>query len=159
LVQAFLKDAYVWLMYCNDMTLIFAHLGIFFIFMSFCVPNMGPLIQDYQGYMWGLTFYSYMESTCMKNRKLTIYYKIHNKLCPPYLSNCLPPVTWDVNNYNLRNNQNYVLPRYRLRTSASSFIPSTVSLWNNLDMIRYINKKFPYIILFRKMTHINPRVL
>jgi hypothetical protein len=43
-------------------------------------------------------------------------------------------VTSDVNNYNLRNNQNYVPPRCRLRTSASSFIPSTVSLWNNLDI-------------------------
>ena len=70
-----------------------------------------------------------------KNRKLTIFYKIHNKLCPPNLFNCLPPVTSDVNNYNLRNNQNYVPPRCRLRTSASSFIPSTVSLWNNLDIL------------------------
>jgi len=43
-------------------------------------------------------------------------------------------VTSDVNNYNLRNNQNYVPPRCRLRTSACSFIPSTVSLWNNLDI-------------------------
>jgi len=50
----------------------------------------------------------------MKNHKLTIFYKIHNKLCPPYLFNCLPPVTSDVNNYNLRNNQNYVPPRCRL---------------------------------------------
>ena len=33
-----------------------------------------------------------------KNRKLTIFYKIHNKLCPPYLFYCLPPVTSDVNN-------------------------------------------------------------
>jgi hypothetical protein len=67
-----------------------------------------------------------------KNRKWTIFYKIHNKLCPSYLFNCLPPVTSDVNNYNLRNNQNYVPPRCRLRTS--SFIPSAVSLWNNLDI-------------------------
>ena len=73
-------------------------------------------------------------SQSAKNRKLTIFYKIHNKLCPPYLFNCLPPVTSDVNNNNLRNNQNYVPPRYRLRTSASSFIPTTVSLWNNLDI-------------------------
>ena len=69
-----------------------------------------------------------------ETRKLTTFYKIHNKLCPPYLFNCLPPVTSDVNSYNLRNNQNYVPPRCRLRTSASSFIPSTVSLWNNLDI-------------------------
>jgi hypothetical protein len=81
-----------------------------------------------------------------KNRKLTIFYKIDNKLCPPYLINCLPPVASDVSNYNLRNNQNYVPPRCRLRTSACSFIPSTVSLWNNLDIsIRYS----PTISLFK----------
>jgi hypothetical protein len=73
---------------------------------------------------------------------LICLYKIHNKLCPPYLFNWLPPVTSDVNSYNLRNNQNYVPPRCRLRTSASSFIPSTVSLWNNL---RHINKKWGQI--------------
>ena len=69
-----------------------------------------------------------------ETRKLTTFYKIHNKLCPPYLFNCLSPVTSDVNSYNLRNNQNYVPFRCRLRTSAISFIPSTVSLWNNLDI-------------------------
>jgi hypothetical protein len=63
-----------------------------------------------------------------------MFYKIHSKLCPPYVFNCLPPVTSDANNYNLRNNQNYAPPRCRLRTSACPFIPSTVSLWNNLDI-------------------------
>ena len=62
-----------------------------------------------------------------KNRKLTVFYKIHNKLCPPYLFNCLPPVTSYLNNCNLRNNQNYVPPRCRLRTSASSFISKRFS--------------------------------
>ena len=67
-------------------------------------------------------------------RKITIFYKMHNKLCPSYLYNCLPPLTSDVSGYNLRNSNNYVLPRCRLRTSASSFIPSTTEIWNNLDM-------------------------
>ena len=80
------------------------------------------------------------------NRKLTLFYKIHNKLCPPYLLICLSPVTSDVNNYNLRNNQNYVPPRCRLRTSACSFIPSTVSLWNNLDILI---RNSPTIYLFK----------
>jgi hypothetical protein len=62
-----------------------------------------------------------------KNRKLTIFYKIHSKICPPYLFNCLPPVTSYVNNYNLRNNENYVPPWCRLRTSASSFISKRFS--------------------------------
>jgi hypothetical protein len=67
-----------------------------------------------------------------ETRKLTTFYKTHNKLSPPYLFNCLPPS--DVNSYNLRHNQNYVPPRCRLRTSASSCISSTVSLWNNIDI-------------------------
>jgi hypothetical protein len=31
------------------------------------------------------------------------------------------------------NNENYVLPRCRLRISEQSFIPSTVGIWNNLS--------------------------
>jgi hypothetical protein len=76
----------------------------------------------------GLTKFASKDSlyfeTRWETRKLNIFYKIHSKLCPPYLFNCLPPVTSDVNNSNLRNNQNYVPPRCRLRTSASSFILS-----------------------------------
>ena len=34
--------------------------------------------------------------------------------------------------YNLRNNENYVLPRCRLRISEKLFIPSTVRIWNDL---------------------------
>jgi hypothetical protein len=30
--------------------------------------------------------------------------------------------------------KNYTTPRSRLRMSMTSFIPSTVSLWNNLDL-------------------------
>jgi hypothetical protein len=45
-----------------------------------------------------------------RQRKLTTFYKMHNKSCPQYLSECLPPVASDVSGYNLRNNENYVLP-------------------------------------------------
>ena len=37
-----------------------------------------------------------------ETHKLITFYKIHNKLCPPYSFNCLPPVTSDVNSYNFR---------------------------------------------------------
>ena len=40
---------------------------------------------------------------------------------------------WIVTGYNLRNNENYVLPRCRLRISEKSFIPSTVRIWNDLS--------------------------
>ena len=36
-----------------------------------------------------------------ETRRLTTFYKIHNKLCPPYLFNCLPPITSDINSYTL----------------------------------------------------------
>ena len=69
-----------------------------------------------------------------KFRKLTIFYKMHNRECPDYLYNCLPPTVSNTSGYNLRNNENYTIPRTRLRLSEKSFIPSTVSLWNNLDI-------------------------
>ena len=69
-----------------------------------------------------------------KSRKLTTFYKMHNKVCPQYLCNCLPPTVSSISDHNLRNNENYTTPRSRLRMSLTSFIPSTVSLWNNLDL-------------------------
>ena len=78
-----------------------------------------------------------------ENRRLTTFYKIHNKLCPPYLFNCLPPVTSDVNSYNLRNNQNYVPPRCRLK-NISKLVYSIYRF--ALERSRHINKKFTYII-------------
>ena len=59
---------------------------------------------------------------------------MHNKVCPQYLCNCLPSTVSSINDHNLRNNENYTTPRSRLRMSLPSFIPSTVSLWNNLDL-------------------------
>ena len=69
-----------------------------------------------------------------KSRKLTTFYKMHNKVCPQYLCNCLPPTVSSISDHNLRNNENYTTPRSRLRMSLTSFIPSTVSIWNNLDL-------------------------
>ena len=53
------------------------------------------------------------------------------------LSNCrtIEPSDYrsDPSGYNLRNNENYVLPRCSLRISEKSFIPYTVRIWNNLS--------------------------
>ena len=59
---------------------------------------------------------------------------MQSKLCPQYLCNCLPPTVSSISDHNLRNNENNTTPRSRLRMSMTSFIPSTVSLWNNLDL-------------------------
>ena len=69
-----------------------------------------------------------------KSRKLITFYKMHNKICPQYLYECLPPLTSDVSGYALRNSDNYVLPRCRLQVFQRSFVPSSVSLWNNLNL-------------------------
>ena len=81
-----------------------------------------------------------------KYRKLTTFYKMHNKVCPQYLCNCLPLTVASISDHNLRNNEYYTIPRSRLRMSIASFIPYTVSLWNNLDLnVRNI----PNILCFK----------
>ena len=59
---------------------------------------------------------------------------MYNQLCPQYLCNCLPPTVSSISDHKLRNNDNYTTPRNRLRISMTSFIPSSVSLGNNLDL-------------------------
>ena len=67
-----------------------------------------------------------------KSHKLTIFYKIKNKISPKYLYNLLPKT--NETTYNLRNNNN-IRPRYsRLSNSIKSFFPSTTRLWNNLPL-------------------------
>jgi hypothetical protein len=50
-----------------------------------------------------------------KSRKLTTFYKMHNKVCPQYLCNFLHPTVSSISDHNLRNNENYTTPRSRLR--------------------------------------------
>jgi hypothetical protein len=58
---------------------------------------------------------------------------MYNNIYPQYLSDCLPSLVSNVSGYNLRNNDNYVAIRTRLNVYAISFVPSTISLWNNLE--------------------------
>jgi hypothetical protein len=34
-----------------------------------------------------------------KSRKLTTFYKMHNKVCPQYLCNCLPPTVSSISDH------------------------------------------------------------
>ena len=36
-----------------------------------------------------------------KSHKLTTFYKMHNKLCPQYLCNCLPPTVSSISDHNI----------------------------------------------------------
>ena len=69
-----------------------------------------------------------------KRRKLQLLYKMHNHLTPDYLTSLLPPTVGENNRYVFRNNQNYRIPYYRLSLTNSSFLPSTLHDWNNLDL-------------------------
>lgn len=69
-----------------------------------------------------------------KNHKLILYYKMVNGLTPPYLQELLPTRVGDVSNYPLRNARNMSIIPTRTSRYKSSFIPSTTSLWNNLNL-------------------------
>jgi hypothetical protein len=45
----------------------------------------------------------------------------------------MPLPVGSVSQYNLRNNNNYVLPNCRLEITKKSFFPSTTRDWNNLS--------------------------
>jgi hypothetical protein len=49
-------------------------------------------------------------SSRRKYRKLITFYKIHNKLCPQYLGNFLPPTVSNISDHNLRKDENYATP-------------------------------------------------
>ena len=68
------------------------------------------------------------------NKKLSLMYKIINNEAPGYLSNLLPNRVGEQTHHNLRNNQNFEIPYSRLCSYESSFFPSTLRLWNDLDI-------------------------
>jgi hypothetical protein len=67
-------------------------------------------------------------------RKLVLFYKIVNGQVPDYLTELVPPTVADTNNYNLRNRLNISQPSYRLSTYQQSYFPTTIKLWNTLDL-------------------------
>lgn len=69
-----------------------------------------------------------------ERNKLLLFYKMHNGSVPPYLQNLKPPLLREVTQREfMRGLDKYVNPHVRLSASASSFVPSTTRLWNNLS--------------------------
>jgi len=70
-------------------------------------------------------------------------FKIKNALVPNYLVNLLPGGNPPSTQYDLRRHVNIVRPKVRLRCYDQSFIPSSVSLWNQLpaDFVTLVNIK------------------
>ena len=69
-----------------------------------------------------------------KIRKLCLMYKKVNNDTPTYLNELLPNRVNKTNNYKLRNRNNFEIPFSRLCSFESSFFPSTLKLWNELDL-------------------------
>ena len=69
-----------------------------------------------------------------KRRKLILMYKIVNNNVPSYLTDLLPSRVNENSTYNLRTGNNFEIPFTRLCSYESSFFPSTLKLWNDLDI-------------------------
>ena len=69
-----------------------------------------------------------------KRRKLQLFHNIQNNNAPPYLNNLIPPCIQSTTTYPLRNGEDIITPFCRLSITNNSYIPSTIRLWNNLDV-------------------------
>jgi len=68
------------------------------------------------------------------NAMLVMLYKIKNNIAPEYLQELIPPENHEYIRYNLRNNSDIAVPPARLETYRRSFVPHSISLWNQLSI-------------------------
>ena len=66
--------------------------------------------------------------------KLVTMFKIHNNQVPQYLDETIPCKTNNFSSYNLRNGDNYIIPKCRLELYKKSFVPDAISKWNSLNI-------------------------
>ena len=67
------------------------------------------------------------------NQKLCFMYKATHNMVPSYVSDLIPQNVGSETRYPLRNNNDIRIPQCRTSISHCSCIPSSISLWNNLD--------------------------
>ena len=67
-------------------------------------------------------------------QKLVIVYKSKNGLIPEFLVDLFPPNIASISQYDLRNNDDYVILNRCPQPFANSFIPSSTELWNQLPL-------------------------
>ena len=60
-------------------------------------------------------------------------YKSVNGQVPSYIIDIIPPLVRETTNYPLRNQNNITVPFCRTDLYRKSCIPSSITLWNNLD--------------------------
>ena len=68
------------------------------------------------------------------HHRLTLMYKIINGKAPGYLIDLVPNLVQDRTGYNLRNRGDIDVPPARINVFSNSFFPSTIRLWNELDI-------------------------
>lgn len=66
--------------------------------------------------------------------RLKTMFKLHNNLVPEYLMDILPNMRCNTSIYSTRNSQNYDIPKCRLQTYKSTFIPTVVNEWNSIPL-------------------------
>ena len=66
--------------------------------------------------------------------KLVTMYKIHNNEVPQYLKETIPSKVNSISSYDLRNGNNYIIPKCRLDLYKKSFVPDSISKWNSLSI-------------------------
>lgn len=69
-----------------------------------------------------------------KMQKLILIFKYKNGDLPSYLNDIMPDTVRDTNIYNLRNQLDYATVARRLEIFSKSVIPSSIKLWNDLDI-------------------------
>ena len=67
-----------------------------------------------------------------RRHKLTLFYKIINRLTPDYIREYLPPLVSELNPYHRRNPLERHVPLCRLELYKNSFFPATTVAWNRL---------------------------
>ena len=67
-------------------------------------------------------------------QKLVIVYKSKNGSIPEFLVDLFPPNVASISQYDLRNNDDYVILNRRTQLFANLFIPSSTELWNQLPL-------------------------
>ena len=68
-----------------------------------------------------------------KNSKLCFKYKVSNNLVPHYIEELTPPLVGNISQCQLRDSQNYENIHTRTNILQKLCIPSSISLWNNLE--------------------------
>ena len=119
---------------CKGNTLIITLYGFKFSCLLICMYKRNRLIITFDGFKFSrLLICMYKRNRLIRNKhKLVTFYKIMHGLAPNYLSDLLPPIVGQTNNYALRNADHIQSFRSKTNLFSDSFFPSTIKAWNSL---------------------------